>query len=496
MGVIQKQGIANTVISYAGIAIGFLNVLVLQPYMLTPEEIGLTRVLYSISTLIASIFPLGLNGVVVKYLPEYRNGGDNKGFLGFIIAITAVFFLAFSLLFLGFKNNLFSLYYEKSKLFWEFKYYVLPMSFFIGFSTLLGMYLSASFRSTVPTFINDIALRVFSLIITSLYFLKIFTLQTFVFLFVAGYVVQMLWLLIHIVKHDGFSVFNFSDTVWNRRNTQRFLAFALSVSLITIGNMAIRNIDILMIGKYLSLEEVAVYSIAILIASFIELPAAALGKIADGKIADYFNSSDWVNLKKVYYDSTRILMFVGCILFLLINLNITQLLYFLPPKYSSGSIIVNIVSLSALSNMCTGINSSMLLYTNKNKQISILFLVLLFLMISLNYFLIPLWGLIGAAIAVVITFTIFNITKSILLFTYFKLNPFNSFSTFVLVLSAIIYLIFMNIYIENIYWSICLKSMAIVLVFLVVLYKHRELIAEKTMFVKLINQIKNTILKA
>jgi hypothetical protein len=58
MGVIQKQGIANTIVSYTGIAIGFINILILQPLMLSPDEIGLTRILYSVSSLIATVFPL------------------------------------------------------------------------------------------------------------------------------------------------------------------------------------------------------------------------------------------------------------------------------------------------------------------------------------------------------------------------------------------------------------------------------------------------------
>ncbi|HRG60054.1 MAG TPA: polysaccharide biosynthesis protein, partial [Bacteroidia bacterium] len=63
MGIIQKQGIQNTIISYIGIIIGFVNVLILQPIMLSADEIGLTRILFSIATLFATIFPLGLNGV-------------------------------------------------------------------------------------------------------------------------------------------------------------------------------------------------------------------------------------------------------------------------------------------------------------------------------------------------------------------------------------------------------------------------------------------------
>lgn len=491
MGIIQKQGIANTLISYIGILIGFVNVLILQPYMLSPDEIGLTRILFSIATLFATIFPLGLNGVIVKFLPEYRNGHSNKGFLGFIMLISTCLLVIFSFVFLLFKNNFFELYYNNSKLFWEFSNYVLPISIFIGFSNLLGIYLFATFRSTVPTTINDIFVRIFSIVITSLYFLKLFSINIYVLLFTSGFVIQTILLLVYIVKNDGISSFSISSSIYTKLNFKRFMIFALSMSLMTICNMAIKNIDVLMIGRYLTLEDVAVYSIAILICSFIELPASALGKIADGKIADYFLIQDWEKIKYIYYESTKILFFVGCYLFLNINLNIVELLQFLPSKFHSGALVVNIVSLSALSNMSTGINSSMLLYTNKNKQITFLLLGLVIIMFFLNLILIPAYGLKGAAIAVAITFILFNIVKSTLIYYYFKMNPFGLFFILTSLVTAIMYITLTQIKLFNGIIDMGFKSIIITFVFTLILFTNRSLRNEKNIILKFSGLKKN-----
>jgi hypothetical protein len=40
MGVIKRQGIKNTIAVYIGLAIGFLNLIVIQPYFLSKEELG------------------------------------------------------------------------------------------------------------------------------------------------------------------------------------------------------------------------------------------------------------------------------------------------------------------------------------------------------------------------------------------------------------------------------------------------------------------------
>jgi O-antigen/teichoic acid export membrane protein len=442
--------------------------------------------LFSLATLFATIFPLGLSGVIIKFLPEYRNQNGNSGFLGFIMAISFFFFLLFSIIFYFFKDHFFASYEENSKLFWEFSHFVLPMTMFIGFSNLLGIYLFATFRSTIPTAINDIIVRVYSVIITALYYLKLFDIHTYVLLFSLGFFMQTILLFYYIVNKDSLKSLKFSASIWNVVNFKRFMYFAFTMSLMTICNMAIKNIDVLMIGRFLSLSDVAVYAIAILICSFIELPASALGKIADGKISDYFLQQDWENLKKIYFESTKILFFSGCFLFLIINLNIVQLLSFLPQKYSGAAAIVNIASLAALSNMSTGINSAMLLYTGKNKQITILLIGLVILMILLNYIFINAIGLNGAAFAVAITFIIFNLAKTLLIYYYFKLNPFNRFFYHIILISGIAYWLIGYIQFQNEFIDIIIKSMLCVFTFGALLYFHPMLSLEKKRILKMI----------
>ena len=52
----------------------------------------------------------------------------------------------------------------------------------------------------------------------------------------------------------------------------------------------------------------------------------------ENKLVAIFCSSieEWDKIKSIYYESTKILFFIGCFLFLNINLNIVELLHFLP----------------------------------------------------------------------------------------------------------------------------------------------------------------------
>ena len=93
MGSIQKQAIQNTIISYSGVVIGFVNTLILQPKMLSPEELGLTRILYSTSILIATLFPLGINAFTIKFFPKFRNADNgHNGYFGLLLLISFIGF--------------------------------------------------------------------------------------------------------------------------------------------------------------------------------------------------------------------------------------------------------------------------------------------------------------------------------------------------------------------------------------------------------------------
>ena len=86
MGIIQKQGLQNAVITYTGIAICFISLLYVQPKFLTKEELGLVRVLFSFSALIANIFPLGMPSVTLRYFPFFKDAGKrHQGNFAFML---------------------------------------------------------------------------------------------------------------------------------------------------------------------------------------------------------------------------------------------------------------------------------------------------------------------------------------------------------------------------------------------------------------------------
>ena len=63
MGIVERQSIKGTLVSYAGAFIGFLTTFLIITEFLTPKEVGLTRNIVEAATLISSFALLGLNSI-------------------------------------------------------------------------------------------------------------------------------------------------------------------------------------------------------------------------------------------------------------------------------------------------------------------------------------------------------------------------------------------------------------------------------------------------
>jgi hypothetical protein len=95
LGIVQRQGIRNTLISYIGLVIGFANTILVLPRLLSPAQIGLTAtVLLPLATIGAQVASFGFANVGIRYFPFFRNQGRNHaGFFPLLLGPPLVGFV-------------------------------------------------------------------------------------------------------------------------------------------------------------------------------------------------------------------------------------------------------------------------------------------------------------------------------------------------------------------------------------------------------------------
>ena len=133
MGIIEKQATKSLIYSYSGAILGFLTVM-FSSHLLSADENGLTRILVSVSSLLSLFSGLGFNAVTIRFFPYFRNKDKgHHGFLFYGILTTLIGFSICYLIFQLFKNQIIEANLEKSKLFTDYLFYLMPLTFFTVF---------------------------------------------------------------------------------------------------------------------------------------------------------------------------------------------------------------------------------------------------------------------------------------------------------------------------------------------------------------------------
>ncbi|MFM7016214.1 MAG: lipopolysaccharide biosynthesis protein [Bacteroidota bacterium] len=486
MGVIKRQGIKNTIAVYIGLAIGFLNLIVIQPYFLTKEELGLTRLLYSFSLVVAMFVPLGIGNATTRFFPVFKNIDEkHHGYFGFMLLFPLIGFVLTSSVLLLLKDFIFSQYIQESPIFVSFFYYVFPLIFCVAFISVLSVYCNANYKSTIPTYINDIGVRLMTITVVSIYYLKWINLHQFILAFVGVYVIQLLMLVVYIFIFDkpGLKI---NWTTFKEKKFFRLISYGLLLWFASVASIGLKYFDSIVMGKYMALSFVGIYTVVAFVSTIIEAPLNAFDKIASAKIAFAWEEKNLKEINDIYYKSSLYMFIVGGFLFINVNANIRDLLSFLPDGYEQAWMVVIILSIAALYNMATGLNAAILFTSEKYKWGAGLLISLAVLAIVLQNVFIPMLGMNGAAAATALSSFFYNTMLLWYVHKHFNLMPFTNENLKVLLTVVVLGIIgFYMPSFDNKIVSILYKSILLSLTYAFIIYRLKIAMELQSMLISL-----------
>ena len=378
-------------------------------------------------------------------------------------------FFIFAVLFIVFKDVLLLKLASEALLVKNFSY-VLILVLFISFFNLLNCLSSSYLDSVSPMFLNEVFLRVYTLVLLSFYHYEFINFEVFLRLYILGFFIKLLLLsvLLFIKKRLCFS-FDFSGLAM-----KEYLTYALYV--ITGGGAAalVSKFDMLMIEYYLDLEQVAYYGLAFFIASVIKVPARSLAAISSPLLAKSLKENNISMVKQIYSKSSINLLIVGGLLFLGIWLNIDDILSILPQKFSQGKYVVLFIGLAQLVNLAGGQNGFVLVNSKYYRSIIVFNLILFAIIFVTNVLFIPKYGINGAALASVISLLIFNLLRILYIHKKLKVQPFTVKTILCFLLIIGLFLVF-NVmsFSQDIFINMGLKSILVTIVYVVLVKKMK-----------------------
>lgn len=471
LGIVVRQSIKNTLISYIGVLIGFINVLWLYPHFLDPNQFGLTKLLTSVSTLSSQFAILGMGHVTLKYFPYFKNKTRaHGGFLFLSLMIPFLGFILFSIILWIFREPLIALYHIKSPLFTNYFFYVFPMIGFILFFNVLDFYVRSLFRTVFANFTKEIFLRLLYMIVVLLYWFNFINFPQFVLAYVLGTGLQTLVLFCYTGLIGELHI-RPDFRLLNRSFVREMVEYGLFSILAGITFTAINNVDIIMLGAMSGLANTAIYFVAFSIGTVILVPTRSIMRIAYPLINDAWAKGNFDYVSTIYKKTSINQLLPGMIIFLCVWVNIDGILSFLPPEYTAGKYVILFIGLSKLFDVATGANGGVLLASEKYRFGLFSNISLLVLAIITNLIFIPRYGIVGAAMATALSILIINIANILYLLYHYKIQPFTSKTIWTLVVSFVILMTaYLPVVPNHILIQIIIRCAIIIVLFSIAIY--------------------------
>lgn len=402
MGIIARQSIKGTIATYIGVAIGFVTTFFILTKYLTPEEVGLTRVLVDAATLFSSLALMGTGSSTLRFYPHFKDDSRNQqGLYFWTLIIPFVGFLIFLICFFAFKELIINTFEDKSPLFVNYVYFTLPMAFSMLYMAVFETNATILERVAMPRMIREVFIRLGLLIGYLLYGLwHVIDLDDLVVVICTTYGLGALLNLCYLLFSQKISFKpDFSKiTPELRRDFLWYTLFLITAALV---GSVMPTLSSFFISAKMGLMFTGVYAIANYIATMVEIPSRSLNAIVQPRIAVALRATppDLQSAIRLYQKVSLNQMLAGLTILILIWINIDLFFEILPngEQYATGKWVVLILASSKLITTTFGIGGSSLSYTRWYYTSLFFTLLLLVLSITLNNYLIPIYGIEGGA---------------------------------------------------------------------------------------------------
>jgi len=424
LGIIQKQSISGTIYSYIGVILGFVTTAVLYTHFFTTDEIGLLRILVSYSVLFAQFAGLGINTVTVKLFPYFRNyDKKHHGYLGLALIISTVG-LAISLItFILLKPAILDEAKEGSDLFSSYFYYVIPLIIFTLLFTIFDTYYRVLYNAVKGIIYKEVVQRVFILIVIILFYFGIFDFHQMVIFYVVAIISPGILLFGSLIYNK--QLFLIPDVSFiDKKLAREMLNVGFFGIIASFSGVLVLNIDAIMVERMLGLSATGIYSITFFFGTLILIPMRTMGKISSVVIADAWKNNDINLIDQIYKKSSISLSVIGLLLLIGIWGNIDNVFYIITDKYLAGKYVILLIGLANLSDIAMGVSPHIIVNSKHYRFLSYFLVIFATLLVVSNLILIPIYGIIGAALASLISKIIYNLIKYIFLYKKYKLQPF------------------------------------------------------------------------
>lgn len=421
MSVVARQGFKYSIIGYIGFLLGTISAIFIFPYDF--EFYGKLRYILPTAEMLVPFVVLGISYSNVKFFHTVEKDGKKQNMLSLSLLTVFINFVVFSAIFF-----VLPYFYPKFRLSeaWKSKEMILPLILILSFCAIFNKYTSNYKRIVVSNIFDNLFPKIANLGAFCLFFYFAFS-QKIAFAFFFGIFTLMLFGYIYYTNKLEKIQLDFNTDYFKKNNFwKEFFNYSFFGFLGTFGNYL--AINSFMIGEYLGMEEVGIYSVLYALISLISIPQLGLFNISAPIINKTLADGDMEELDRFHKKTSLSLYFLGAVLFSCIMVGFPFLTQFMP---KNGTMlreyepVVWIWGSAVLIDLATGFNGNIISLSKYYRFNILVMLLLAGLTIGLNLYFIKNTDLklIGIALSTAISLTTYNVIKIIFNYVVFKVSP-------------------------------------------------------------------------
>lgn len=467
MGIVLKQSFKNTLTIYGAFAIGGVNALFLYTSFLEDTYYGLVTFLLSTSNLLMPFVAFGVQYTILKFYSTYTSKLEKDKFLS--IAMILPLLVALPIGFIGvlFYDGISSYLSLKNPVVKEYVPVIYLVAIACAYFEIFYAWSKVQLQSVYGNLLKELFSRVASMILLFSVYFKLISVEEFIWYLTGAYFIRMFLMAGYALKlyRPKFG-FELPDNIGEIMKYSFYIILAGAAGTILI------DIDKFMIPQKEAIALTAYYSVGVYIGSVVETPGRAMSHILQPFIAKAINANEMEEVCSLYKKSSINLFAISGLVFLLINVNITEMFALLPEKFRGGEWIVLFISLAKLYHMFLGGNGAIITNSKYYKILLPYGIAMAISVIVLNYYLIDWISIEGAALSTLLVVLVFNTIKLWYVKRKFDLYPFTSKTGILLLLICVFYggFVCWNFKFHPLL-NIVFKSSLVTVVYLITIYK-------------------------
>lgn len=397
-----KRFIIVFVINIIAAFLGYLVRIVLARN-LTVEEYGLFFAIFALINLLGVFIGLGTGEALVRYIPEFlfKNRHDKiKNAIIIVFLVTLVTLIVLGAVLLAF-SDFFAKHYFKNPLATPVLLLFIIMMFVSNFKGIIR-YISQAFQKMTLYSLIYLAENFLILILLLCFFAFKKNIFSAAYAHIAAYFLASL-----VFSFFVFRVFNFfkHKTLLKKELFKKLLRFGIPIMVSGIGGIIIVYIDTLVLTYFRSMEEVGIYNVVVPTAMILQFFATSVATVIFPMVAEL-----WAKKKKDYlalglrmlYQYSFVIILPAALLLLFFSKTVLRLMF--GEQYVAGALAMQILLIGIIFLGLHSITSTILGGIGKPAISTKILLEGALITLALNLLIIPLLGIVGAALTSLIAY--------------------------------------------------------------------------------------------